>query len=446
MSTAGVLLNMLGISYIIWGDGNFEALKMGLMIGFRTWGIAIAGILFGKLADKYPRKPLLILAFFIAGLGRFLNGFSPENAANSYEFFIFCYVFSGVGQGGIQPLIISYSNDSIPQDQRSQFFGKLESLRQIFQILGTIGSSWLIQTGYWRLYFWFSGISILIGMGLVIFFLPEPKRGAHSHQQLSQVLSTSNVEYKFDLNLETFKKTVFSKTNIIAFVEGIQTWILFSVALYMLYPYLQSPPYNISAFASSILMIFFGLPGAVIGSIGFSKLSDRLAKKDILNRVYLIIFSILFLFFSIISVFLVPIPELTPAQGDDIGFLVQFPQVWILGFLIFMIRGVLGIYNINQNPIIQKINLPEAQGLVSSWNQFLETVGHGLGPIIAGFFLEQFAGDYTTASFISILIGVPSAFLWLLARKWIHQDIKVIEEILKTRAETLSSSQLEQKD
>lgn len=40
--------------------------------------------------------------------------------------------------------------------------------------------------------------------------------------------------------------------------------------------------------------------------------------------------------------------------------------------MVFIARSVVGLWNINQAPILQKVNLPEAQGAISSANQFLE--------------------------------------------------------------------------
>jgi MFS family permease len=430
---SGIMLNMLSISNIIFGDDIFHPIEIGYLVGIRTWGMAISGILIGRITDKYSRKKIYSISLIFVGFSRFLNGFAPAGQQGSYEFFLVCYALSGLFQGGVNPALNSYLNDAMDHEVRSRFLGKLESVRQSSQIIGMISSAILIQVGYWRVYFISTGLLIIVASIIILVVLPEPKRGS-SHHQLKDLLKDKDTFYKYQLTKETVKSTVFSPTNIIAFIEGISTWILFSIAMYMLYPYIQSAPYNISPFATGIMMIIFGLPGAVVGAIAFGKISDKLGAKDIINRVYLIFFSISTLFIMILLIFIIPLPRLTPSEGNNVWYLLGSPMVWALGLIIFVIRAVLGIYNINQTPIIQKVNLPEAQGTVHSWNQFLETIGFGLGPIIAGYILNYNNNDYFTASFIAISLGLPGACLWLLSKRWIHKDVARIQALIDERS------------
>jgi hypothetical protein len=86
-------------------------------------------------------------------------------------------------------------------------------------------------------------------------------------------------------------------------------------------------------------------------------------------------------------IFSLPLPHLTVEEGNNIAFLLSFAIIWILGVNALIARSLSGLYAINQPPILQKINLPEAQGLISSANQFLELIGNGTGPILAGVLL-----------------------------------------------------------
>lgn len=438
-SVSGILMTMLATSWIIFGENEpFHALEMSLIVSARTWAVAGAGLLFGILADRFPRKPIFVIILILAGLGRLLNGFAPEDPWIRYGMFIFCNIIVGVGQGGLQPAATSYADDAVDVTMRSRFFGVYEIFRQCFQILGMVLCAWMFQIGLWREYFWITGVMLFICAFMVVFVIKEPKRGSQQNS-LKSVLANDNIHYRYKLNKETIRKTVLSPTNIITFFEGIFTWIIFSISMFLLYPYIQSPPYNISPLVTSVMMIIFGIPGAIIGSIIFSRMSDRLANKDIFYRINLIIFSIVVLFFSVLIIFLVPLPQLTVEQGNDIRtFLGNYGLIGI-GLLLFMIRAVLGLYHINQTPIIQKINLPEAQGTVSAWNQFLETIGMGLGPLIAGLLLT-YNQDYFMTALISLLIGLPSTFLWLLTKRYIHKDIQDIEIILQERAKYLAET------
>ncbi|MHA1301894.1 MAG: MFS transporter [Candidatus Helarchaeota archaeon] len=439
VSVAGLMLNMVGISEIIWPFDSFHSIELGFLTGIKTIAVAIMGIVFGILADKFARKKIMVLVLFLMGVGRFLNGFVPLYELDTFLLFLLFYIILGIGQGGVKPIIFSISNDSISQQARSRFFGVLEVVYQFSLMAGMVVSAFLIQSGLWRIYYWSTGILLFICGFIILFFLKEPKRGL-MHEELIHVLSNIEAKYEYKLTKETIRSTIFSPTNILAFVEGIFTWILFSIAIYLIYPYIQSEPHNVSPVASSLLMIVFGLPGAIIGSLTFSKLSDRLGEKDIIWRVYMIVSSMIGLFLIILLLFIVPFPNLYPWEGDNILNLFKYPIFLVFAVLLFLLRAVLVIYNINQNPILQKINLPEAQGTISSWNQFLEYLGFGLGPIFSGILLSLNNYNYTNTAIFSLLLGIPGLLLWLLAKKWIHEDVERVNSILKERAFEISNN------
>ncbi|MBD3226973.1 MAG: MFS transporter [Candidatus Lokiarchaeota archaeon] len=437
ISISGLMLNMLGISNIIWPGEEFHSFEIGLLVSSKMLMVAVFGLFFGFLSDRISRKKLFTLVLLLMGISKIFNGFIPMNEPiSSFILFIACYAALGVGQGGINPLIISYSNDACELNIRSQFFGLKEIFNQLFLILGMIISAWLISTGFWRIYFWSTGFLLLSVAISMFFILNEPKRASMRHE-FKDILSL-DIKYDYKLNRGTIKSTIFSNTNIITFIEGVFTWILFSIAIYLIYPFIQSPPYNVSPVVSSFLMIIFGIPGAIFGAITFSKISDQLAQKNIKNRIYLIVISMLILFGIVILLFILPLPKLSPGEANNLMNLLSYPIFLLFGILLFILRAVLCIYHINQTPILQIINLPEAQGTISSWNQFLEELGFGLGPIISGYLLT-ITNNYTETALIAMSIGVPSIFLWLLANKWIKRDIHRIELILEKRAKELSN-------
>ena len=281
-------------------------------------------------------------------------------------------------------------------------------------------------------------IYILFGL-LILVKAKEPKR-ASTHKELSEVLVNEDIKYDYKLNLKTIKSTIISPTNIIAFAEGIFTTIMLMIPDFLFVPYIQSEPHNISPFASSIFMILFGLPGGLIGSLAFAKLSDKLAEKNIKNRVYMIALSIIGLFGFYIALFFLPLPHLNKDQGNNVGLLLTFPIFWMLGIIALIARAIVGLWNINQPPILQAINLQEAQGTISSANQFLESIGSGTGPIIAGTVLALFSNDYQLTVGITLGLGIIGGMLWLLASFWINQDVNRISSILKERSIELSEN------
>jgi MFS family permease len=433
-----IFINVIIVSNIIWPGEVFHATEFGFLSGVWTFAMAFSGIFFGLMADRFSRVTIMGISEIIFGMSWLGNAFVPEGLGLITYFWFFLFIIvRGFASGGFFPTINSHVNDSIEEKERSQFFGILQALFQFFQILGMLISAIMLQNQFWTQFFSISGIAFIIFGLIILFKANEAKRGS-AQKELKDILQGTDIKYEYKLNKDTFKTTILSTTNIIAFIEGIFTTVLLSVPDFLLVPYIESDPHNFSPFITSLFMIIFSLPGGLIGSIALAKLSDRLALKNIKNRIYMIIFSIVTLFFLFIAIFNVNLPHLTPEQGNDFILLVTFPVFWLIGLISFFARFVIGLWNINQPPILQAINLPEAQGLISSANQFLENIGSGLGYSMAGFLLVFFNYNYQITVILTMSIGITGAFLWFLATFRINNDVNTISTILKKRGVELT--------
>ena len=185
-------------------------------------------------------------------------------------------------------------------------------------------------------------------------------------------------------------------------------------------------------------MIMFGLTGGFIGQIFLAKLSDKIAQDHPIRRIFFIIISLGVGILSFAMIFFIPLPHLTIEQGKDIPYLLNSPIVWIMGILFFTSSTISSLYMVNQAPIIQDINLPEAQGKITSWNQLLENIGLGIGPLLVGILLTL-TNNYQTVILIVILFIIPGVTLWGFALKWYPQDRDEIKRILKERANILKA-------
>ena len=120
------------------------------------------------------------------------------------------------------------------------------------------------------------------------------------------------------------------------------------------------------------------------------------------------------------------------------GFVARMAGAY-LGLTALIARSVVGLWNINQSPVLQKINLPEAQGKISSANQFLEAIGSGTGPIIAGFLLITYGQNFQLTILITMILGTIGGLLWLLATIWINKDVNRVSTILTQREKELTN-------
>ncbi len=436
-----MIVLVVPLAQIIWpGDpADIHALEMGLFYTILSWSGSFSGLLFGRLIDKYSRKKIIIVISIFRGFSMLFLGFAVRGGGfGTWLYFLsFIFIF-GFFAGGSWPAINSLSNDVVPRDYRSRFFGVYQIVLNTTNIIGWLIATFLVQIGLWRFFFWGIGLFILLGGIIFAFHNEEPKRGAQQ-EELYHLLQDDSMEYDFQIDLKMMRKTMLSKTNIVALIEGIFTCILMSSLNFLILNYVQNPPYNLAPFSIGVFMVIFGLTGGLVGQILLSRISDKIAIKDPVRRLPIIVIAIIGGLVTFALFFFLPWIPLTTEQGMDIAYIMTIPTMWVMGALFFTSRSIFSLYIVNQSPVIQQINLPEAQGQIVSWNQFLEQFGRGIGPLLCGVLLLFTNTNYQITVLIVCICIIPGAILWILAMRWFPKDRDNIRSIISERAEILNS-------
>ena len=439
LAFSGIYILNVPLSELFWPGEEYHALEMGILISSMFLSIAFAGMLFGRLIDKYSRVKILFIVSLVRGTCMILLSFTVVGQGiTSWLYFYIIVLLFAFFAGGNYPSVASLSHDIVPMDQRSRFFGIYTLNRNIYQLSGFLFVGWLDLVGLWRLFFLIIGIAIIIA-GINMFInMEEPKRGTQN-KELIDVLKDDSIEYDFQINLDMMKKTMLSKTNLVLLIEGISTNIFMGSLTFLLLPYIQTDPHNISPFATGLFLAVFGLTGGLIGQVLLARLSDTLSQKHDLRRIYLIIISLIFSPITFVLLFFLPLPHLTEAEGQNILLFITEPIVFIMGIVHASSGSVSALYNTNQGPIIQEINLPEAQGQIVSWNRLLESISFGAGPMISGIFISISGQNYQLVAILIGLCTLPGIILWIIAIRYYPNDKKNVSEILEGRSEILKS-------
>lgn len=125
-------------------------------------------VVFGKLADTFGRKPMLLI-----GIAIFLVGSVLAGLAWSMPAMILFRVIQGIGAGSIQPVGMTVVADLYPGDQRGKVQGYLASVWAVSSIVGPMLGGLIIRDFSWAWIFWINLLPGLLAMAGFILFLKE---------------------------------------------------------------------------------------------------------------------------------------------------------------------------------------------------------------------------------------------------------------------------------
>lgn len=125
--------------------------------------------IYGKLADRYGRKKIYLIALSLFLLGSVLCGLS----SSMWQLVLF-RVVQGLGAGGVLPLTITIAGDLYDIKSRGKIQGLFSSMWALAGIAGPVLGGWIIQHFHWSWIFW---INIPVGLIAMIGFLSFEEQG-----------------------------------------------------------------------------------------------------------------------------------------------------------------------------------------------------------------------------------------------------------------------------
>lgn len=128
-------------------------------------------VIFGKLADIYGRKPMLLVGIALFLLASILAGF-----AWSMPSMIAFRLLQGIGAGALQPVAMTVVADLFPGNQRGKVQGYLASVWALSAVVGPLLGSIIIHNLPWAWIFWINIPVGLLAALCFILFLHEEKR------------------------------------------------------------------------------------------------------------------------------------------------------------------------------------------------------------------------------------------------------------------------------
>ena len=129
---------------------------------------ALTTPIFGKLADLFSKRRLMLI-----GIGIFLIGSILCGAAQSMEMMIAARAIQGLGGGAIYALAFIVVGILYPAEQRARMQGIISGIWGLASIFGPLGGGIIVENWNWRWVFFVNIPLIVIATALIIVGLKE---------------------------------------------------------------------------------------------------------------------------------------------------------------------------------------------------------------------------------------------------------------------------------
>jgi EmrB/QacA subfamily drug resistance transporter len=172
-----IVADLGGLRYFSWVFGAY----------LLTQAVCIP--IYGRLADFFGRKKLLMIAIVVFLAGSILSGF----AHSMFQLILFRGL-QGIGGGGVQPVAITIVGDMYSGRERARVQGVMSSTWAFSAVIGPLLGAFLIGHVGWQSIFW---INVPVGIGCIAImvraFDEQIARVAHRIDYAGSVLLAAGV-------------------------------------------------------------------------------------------------------------------------------------------------------------------------------------------------------------------------------------------------------------
>jgi MFS transporter, AAHS family, 4-hydroxybenzoate transporter len=260
------------------------------------FGLMAGAFVFGPLADRIGRKPVLIATTVFFGLMTFASAFSP-----SVEWLIALRFLTGIGLGGAMPAAITLTAELCPEKRRSSLVTLMFCGFTIGSASAGLAASGIVATFGWQGLLILGGILPVLLVPVLIALLPEsPRYLAASGTEPAKIAEVlQKMAPQADLSGATFALPVRPTGSPVSqlFKDGLGLgtlliWTTFFMSLLVFYLLSSWLPLLITSAGFSMehasLMGATLAAGGTVGAILIGRLMDRFEPHRVLAGAYLV--------------------------------------------------------------------------------------------------------------------------------------------------------------
>ena len=153
------------------GEWGLSAAALAPLFGAGLFGLMAGALLLGPMADRFGRKPVLLLSVAFFGLTSLLSAF-----ADNMTTLLVLRFLTGLGLGGAMPTTITLTSEYCPQPRRASLVTLMFCGFTIGSALGGLVAAQLLASVGWRGILIIGGVIPLLLVPALLFALPESLR------------------------------------------------------------------------------------------------------------------------------------------------------------------------------------------------------------------------------------------------------------------------------
>jgi MFS transporter, AAHS family, 4-hydroxybenzoate transporter len=287
-------------------DLHLTRASIGPLLSSGLFGMMIGALLFGPLADRFGRKPIMVISVFLFGILSLLTA-----TATTFQELLVYRLLTGLGLGGAMPNAIALTAEYTPKRLRAT---GIMTMFVGFTLGGACGgfvAAALISRFGWQSVFIVGGIFPCVAATIAMFVMPESirflvlKGGQESRvaNHLSRIAPGANLPAGTTFVVEEQRGTKFVVKQLFADGRSMVTlllWVMFFMSLLDLYflngwlPTVMNDagvPLRVAILISSLFQV-----GGIVGNLFLGRLIDRNMSFRVLGTIY---------FLSSVCVFLI---------------------------------------------------------------------------------------------------------------------------------------------
>ena len=350
-----------------------SAIFVGILVSSNALTTFIFGPIWGRLSDKYGRKPILLISQAGTGISFLILALSP----NIY-IILFSRILDGVFGGQI-PVIRAYISDITTPATRASQMGKLMIGHTVGMIFGPIIGGFLGEIN-WRypslIAVILSIIAMILTLKVLIESMPKNRISDLKQQKKDRELSSEK------------KRKTFTGEIIVRFV---QVFLLFSITVMFnsSMALILDERYGASPLIIGLVMTLAGVTIAIYGGFLMKPLFKKVGEKRIL---------------LIASVLLIV----------NFGVFPFMTELWmIFAFIPSFVFSMVFLPSLIQSNITKAVDA-DKQGVVSGMTTNVQSIAQIIAPLIATGFIQIgglsigaiFLNQYELIGYLAVILGI----------------------------------------